>query len=240
MDTAGYVALTRQSGLWKEMQTVANNVANLATTGYRREGVVFAEMLEPLPAEGGGVAMTDARARFSDNTQGTLAPTGNSFDLAIQGEGYFMVETPDGPRLTRAGAFARNAQSEVVNLDGYRLLDQGGAPVFVPPDAGRVVVATDGTLSANGRPLAQIGLYRVENETAMLRQGGTLFNPDTEPLPVENPHILQGFIEESNVNPITEIARMIQVQRSYELGQKFLDNEHERIRNVTRTLGQRA
>lgn len=240
MDTAGYVALTRQTGLMKEMQTIANNIANLSTTGYRREGVVFAEMLAALPAEGGGVAMTAARARFSDPTQGGLNNTGGALDLAIQGQGYFMVETAEGPRLTRAGSFTQNTEGEVVNLDGLRLLDVGGAPIYVPPDAENLAIATDGTVSTNGRPLAQIGVFSVTDENAMLRQGGTLFNPGEEPLAVDNPVVLQGFVEGSNVDPITEIARMIQVQRSYELGQKFLDNEHERIRNVARTLGQRA
>ncbi|MBL4807323.1 MAG: flagellar hook-basal body complex protein [Rhodobacteraceae bacterium] len=240
MDTAGYVSLTRQTGLWKEMQTIANNIANLSTTGYRREGVVFAEMLEALPAEGGGVAMTAARVRFSDPSQGGLTNTKSPFDLAIQGRGYFMVETPDGERLTRAGAFAQNAEGELVNPDGLRVLDVGGAPIFIPPDVAGFSVAQDGTVSADGRPLAQIGVFDVEDPNAMLRQSGTIFDPGEEPIPVDDPVILQGFIEGSNVNPVSEIARMIEVQRTYELGMKFLDNEHERIRTVTRTLGQRA
>ncbi len=240
METAGYVSLTRQIGLWKEMQTVANNIANLSTTGYRREGVVFAEMIKALPTEGGSIAMTAARARFSDPSQGGLSQTENPFDMAIQGRGYFMLETPDGNRLTRAGAFVMNTAGELVNPDGLRVLDLGGAPIFVPPDAEQIAVAQDGTLSANGRPLAQIGIFDVEDPNAMLRQSGTVFDPGEEPILVDDPVVLQGFVEGSNVNPVREIARMIEVQRIYELGQKFLDNEHERIRTVTRTLGQRA
>ena len=241
MDNAGYIGLTRQTGLWKEMQVVANNVANMSTTGFRREGVVFTEMIEALPNEGGGIAMAAARARFSDPSQGAVKQTGNPMDLAIQGRGYFMVETPDGNRLTRAGAFAQNTEGEMVNPDGYRLLDVGGAPIFIPPDAAVVSVAQDGTVSADGNPLAQVGLFEVEDENAMTRQFGTLFNPgEAEPLAMEGAVVLQGFIEGSNVNPVTEMARMIEVQRTYEMGMKFLENEHERIKNVTRTLGQRA
>ena len=241
MDNAGYIGLTRQTGLWKEMQIVANNVANMSTTGFRREGVVFTEMLEALPNEGGGIAMAAARARFSDPSQGAVKQTGSPMDLAIQGRGFFMVETPEGNRLTRAGAFAQNTEGEMVNPDGYRLLDVGGAPIFIPPDAAVVSVAQDGTVSADGNPLAQVGLFEVVDENAMTRQYGTLFNPgEAAPLAMENAVVLQGFIEGSNVNPVTEMARMIEVQRTYEMGMKFLENEHERIKNVTRTLGQRA
>ncbi len=241
METAGYVTLSRQTGLWKEMQVVANNVANISTSGFRREGVVFTEMLQALPNEGGGVAMAAARARFSDPSQGSMTQSGNPMDLAIQGRGYFMVETPDGNRLTRAGAFALNTEGEIVNPDGLRLLDAGGAPIFIPPDADRVSIAQDGTVSANGNPLAQVGIFEVQDEAAMSRQFGTLFDPgDEEPLAMLEPVVLQGFVEGSNVSPVTEMARMIEVQRTYEMGMKFLENEHERIRNVTRTLGQRA
>ncbi len=241
METAGYVTLSRQTGLWKEMQVVANNVANISTTGFRREGVVFTEMVQALPNEGGGVAMAAARARFSDPTQGNVSQTGNPMDLAIQGRGYFMVETPEGNRLTRAGAFALNTENEMVNPDGLRLLDLGGAPIFIPPDAALVSVSQDGTVSADGNPLAQVGIYEVADESALTRQFGTLFNPgDQEPVAMEGAVVLQGFIEGSNVNPVTEMARMIEVQRTYEMGMKFLENENERIRNVTRTLGQRA
>ncbi len=241
MDNAGYIGLTRQTGLWKEMQVVANNVANMSTSGFRREGVVFTEDIQAVANEGGGIAMAAARARFSDPSQGAVKQTGNPTDLAIQGRGYFMVETPDGNRLTRAGAFAMNTEGEVVNPDGYRLLDTGGAPIFIPPDAANVTVSQDGTVSADGNPLARIGIFDVQDENAMTRQYGTLFNPGkAEPLAMENPAVLQGFIEGSNVNPVTEMARMIEVQRTYEMGMKFLENEDQRIRNVTRTLGQRA
>ena len=98
MDLAGYVALTRQAGLAKELQSVANNIANLSTTGYRREGVVFAEMVEALPVEGGSVAMTAARGRWFDELQGALDESGGALDLAIEGEGYFTVMTAAGER----------------------------------------------------------------------------------------------------------------------------------------------
>ncbi len=237
MDNAGYVSLTRQTGLLKELQTIANNVANISTTGYRREGVVFSEYIQPTGRRSPSLSFADANARMTDPTQGALTRTGDTFDFAIEGEGFFQLETPSGVRLTRAGAFTPNASGELVSPDGFRLLDSGEAPIFVPPDAGPVSLAPDGTLSANGTPLAQVGVVLPNDPAAMIRAGGVMFKNPSGTTPIEHPKIMQGFLEGSNVSPVTEMARLIEVQRSYELGQKFLDREDERIRSVIRTLG---
>jgi flagellar basal-body rod protein FlgF len=240
MDLAGYVALSRQAGLDKELQAVANNIANISTTGYQREGVVFAEMVQVLPAEGGSVAMTDARARFTDQVQGTLAQTGGTLDFAIEGDGYFSVMTPQGERLTRAGAFTRDADGQVVNMDGHLLLDGGGGPIIIPFEAASIVLSADGTLSVDQQPVAQVGLFLPEDATEVVREAGVLFRVDgaTAPVEPERTKILQGFVEQSNVNPVAELARMIAVQRAYEFGQKLLDQENDRISQTVRVLGQ--
>lgn len=237
MDLAGYVAVSRQSGLLKEIQSVANNIANISTTGFRREGVVFAEMVEALPTEGGSVAMTAARGRYTAEAQGTLVQTGGSLDMAIEGEGYFTVLTPQGERLTRAGAFARNADGEIVTPDGYPLLDEGGGAIAIPFEAENVGISGDGTISVNGEPVARVGLVTVEDQTELFREAGTLFRADGGTIPLEEGRIAQGFLEQSNVNAVSEMARMIMVQRAYEYGQKMMDNEDERIRLVVRVLG---
>ncbi|QYK41579.1 MAG: flagellar hook-basal body complex protein [Paracoccaceae bacterium] len=235
MDAAVYATLTRQSGLMREMQIVANNIANQSTAGFRREGTVFAEHVARLD-DGPSLSMAHATARHVDLTQGGLTQTGGAFDLAIQGDGFFLVETPQGQRLTRAGAFSPDAQGELVTADGYRLLDIGAAPVFLPPDAGPVGIAADGTVSAGGQPLARIGLWAPSDPVALRHQSGLLFDGGVLQ-PVDGAAILQGFLEDANVNPVAEIARMIAVQRAYELGQAFLDNEDRRVRAVTQTLG---
>ncbi|PTE16638.1 flagellar hook-basal body complex protein [Pseudogemmobacter blasticus] len=235
MDTAGYVTLGRQSGLMREMQVVANNIANLSTTGFRREGVVFAEHVARLDHEP-SVSMAHGNGRIVDLSQAGLTPTGAPFDLGIQGEGFFLVETPQGNRLTRAGSFTPSAEGELVTPEGFRLLDAGGTPVFVPPDAGQVGVASDGTLSAGGAPIARIGLWRPVDPLALRHQSGTLFDGG-QLEPAETGVIRQGFLEDSNVQPVAEIARMIEVQRAYEMGQKFMDAEDTRMRGVIQTLG---
>jgi flagellar basal-body rod protein FlgF len=235
MDAAGYATLNRQSGLMREMGVIANNIANASTTGFRREGVVFSEFVAALD-EDPSLSMAHASGRHVDLGQAAVSQTGGQFDFAIQGDGFFLIETPQGDRLTRAGSFIPSAEGELVTPDGFRLLDAGGAPVFIPPDAKAVALASDGTLSANGDPIALIGLWRPADPLTLTHQSGTLFAA-SELEPVESATILQGMLEDSNVEPVSEIARMIEVQRAYELGQKFLDAEDQRVRGVIQTLG---
>ena len=236
MDAAGYTTLTRQTGLMREMQVVANNIANISTNGFRREGVVFAEYVADL-GDGPSLSMAHATGRNVDLRQAGLSQTGGAFDFAIQGDGFFLLDTPQGQQLTRAGSFTPSAEGELVTADGMRLLDQGGAPVFIPPDAGTVAMGSDGTLSANGVPLGKIGLWQPVDKTQLKHQSGTMFAASGGVEPIEGGTVMQGFLEDSNVDAVSEIARMITVQRAYELGQTFLDREDARVRDVVQTLG---
>jgi flagellar basal-body rod protein FlgF len=237
MDNAIYATLTRQSGLMREMQTVANNIANVSTNGFRREGVIFSEHIAALDGGEPSLSMAEALARIVSRTQGPLAETGGTFDFAIEGEGYFLIDTPEGQQLTRAGSFTPSPEGELLTLDGFRLLDAGAAPVFVPAGARGITLSQDGTLSAEGRPLAEIGLFLPADPNGLVHVGGTRFSAEAGVEAIEGGVMLQGFLEESNVDPISEIARMIEVQRAYEMGQTFLDREDERIRGVISTLG---
>lgn len=235
METAGYTTLTRQSGLMKEMQVVAHNLANAATSGFRREGIVFTEHVAKLDGEG-SVSMASATARLVDLQPAGLSQTGGTFDLGIQGEGFFLVQTPDGERLTRAGSFFPSAEGTLVTPDGYPLLDAGGAPVVAPTDTASVRISTDGTMSASGGVVAEIGLWQPVDPASLRHQSGVLFSA-SEVEPMEGATIRQGFVEDSNVDPMTEVARMIEVQRAYEMGQKFLESEDQRQKGVIQTLG---
>lgn len=238
MENAIYAALSRQSGLVRELQAVANNIANSATTGFRREGVIFAEHVRRA-GDAPSLSIPHASARHIDLAQGDIEATGGSFDLAIEGAGFFLVETPGGQRLTRAGHFMPNVAGELVTPDGHRLLDAGGAPVFVPAVAGAVAIGRDGTMVADGQPIARIGLYEPADAKVLRHETGTLFEaPELQE--AANPGvILQGRLEGANVSPMAEIARMIEVTRAYEAGQTMLEREDERIRGVVDTLGRR-
>lgn len=235
METAGYTALSRQSSLMREMQVIANNIANANTTGFRQEGVIFSEYV----TEGDGktgVAMAAGRVGTTSMAQGNLEMTGGMYDLAIEGDGFFLIEAPGGQRLTRAGAFSPSAEGTLVTPDGYPVLDEGGAPIFVPPQALDLAVARDGTISTDGRAIGQVGIVRPLDPFGMVREGGQMFRSDAGFEPVENPRVMQGFVEASNVDPILQVARMVDVQRAYELGQSFMEREDNRIRTALKAF----
>ena len=120
--------------------------------------------------------------------------------------------------------------------DGYPVLDAGGAPIFVPPQAIDLSIARDGTISTEGRPIGQVGVVQPLDPRAMIREGGQMFRSDAGFEPVDAPRVMQGFVEASNVDPILQVARMVEVQRAYELGQSFMEREDERIRSVLKNV----
>ena len=237
MENGYYTTLNRQIGLLRDAQTVAQNIANISTTGYRAERIEFSEFVNNLGPDEPSLSMADGAARATDLTQGELRQTNGTFDLAIEGEGFFLVGTPDGDRLTRAGAFSLSSEGSLTSPDGALLLDAGGAPVFVPPNATAISVGPDGTVSADGEPVAQLGLWTA-NSLRMTREDGVRFNPNGPPELIDGGRILQGFVERSNVDAVTQMAKLIQTQRAYELGQSFLDREDERVSTAIRLIGQ--
>lgn len=237
MENSGYTTITRQSGLMKEMRVVANNIANTATSGFRQEGVIFSEYVKSVDGAS-SLSMGQADARNTSFAQGALTQTGGQFDFAIEGDGFFLVETPLGERLTRAGAFSPNADGDLVTPDGFRVLDAGGAPVFIPPGAADIAVSSDGTISTNGDPVGQLGLVQPLNPQGLIREDGVMFRADEGYEPAEQGRILQSFVENSNVNPILQLTRMIEVQRAYELGASFVEAEDERVRQAMRSISQ--
>ncbi|TKW65318.1 MAG: flagellar hook-basal body complex protein [Paracoccus denitrificans] len=236
MDNAIYAGLTRQSGLMREMRVIANNIANAETTGFRREGVIFSEYLASTGNRREGLSMANARGRLLDLDQAGMSMTGGTYDLAIDGPGFFAVQTPDGIRITRAGAFLTSPEGELMNADGHRLLDEGQAPVQIPAGAASVVIGPDGTVSADGEQIARVGLFAAPDPGTMLRSGGTMFATDGGLEPALDASVQQGFLEGSNVDSIAEISRMIEVQRAYEMGQNLLDREDKRIRDTIASM----
>lgn len=233
MEASSYVTLSRQAGLMNEMRIVANNIANAATTGFRQQGVMFSEFIRTAP-EQPSLSMSRAQVRDTSFAQGALTQTNGSFDFAIEGEGFFQIQTPAGPRLTRSGRFSPNAAGDLVTPEGYPVLDEGGAPVFVPAGT-QIAVAADGTLSADGQPLGRIGLFQPADPLDLVREDGVRFQTGAA-IPAGEARMLQGFVERSNTDPVLQVARMIEVQRAYELGQSFLDAEDQRIRDAVKTL----
>jgi flagellar basal-body rod protein FlgF len=236
MDNAGYVGLSRQAGLSRELTTIANNLANMNTNGFRRESAIFAEYVSALSNGDSSLSVATQSRRFIDTSAGEAAVTNAPLDMAISGDGFFLVEAPSGERLTRDGAFSLNAERELVTAQGFRVLDEGGSAIVIPPGQDDVAVSPDGSISANGQPVARIGVVTA-NPAFMVREGNNMFRAETGFEQVADPRVQQGVLEGSNVNAIEEMARLIEVQRAYQASKSFIDDESERISRTIRTLG---
>lgn len=234
MDISNYTTITRQAGLMREMEAIANNIANAATTGFRQEGMMFSEYL--VSTMNDSVSMAHANLSRTDFSQGALVQTGNQIDLALQGQGYFAVATQDGQRLTRNGAFSILETGQMVTNDGYSVLDMGGGPLFVPPDVANFTVGGDGTISDGERILGQVGVLQPAENSTLIREDGVLFKVVGETEMAIDTKILQGFLEKSNTDPVQQMARMIAVQRAYEIGQSFQETEDKRVRSVAQAI----
>lgn len=235
MSNVSYVALSRQRALASELTSIANNVANADTTGFRRDAFIFSEYVNALAGEP-SLSQTRIGARMIDPAQGGMTATGGPFDLAIEGAGYFTVDSPSGPRLTRAGSFVLNEAGVMTTPDGHPLAGEGGAPIAVPADAGRIVISADGVVTANDENIGRIELVDAD-PTTLVRDGGNLFRATVETTPVERSAIRQGQLENSNVNVVLEVSRMIEVQRAFEMVQQMLNDDAERARRAIDALG---
>ncbi|MBA4339195.1 flagellar hook-basal body complex protein [Hyphomonas sp.] len=237
MSSAIYTSLGRQQGLMQEMQVVANNLANSSTTGYKSDRAIFAEFLvSPGPQED-SVSMGGLGGHAFKLSQGDFKFTGGQFDLAVQGEGFFVLQTPQGPRLTRAGNFQLSAESTLIDAFGNGVLGAGGNPITIPEDANQVSIGADGSISADGQLIDRVGVVRAEGE--LLRDSNTFFSAPGGYAQFEEANIIQGALEQSNVSPVLEVARMIEVQRAYEAGQAMLDREDDRINQLITSLRER-
>ncbi len=250
MDNPIYVSLSRQSGLMRELRVIANNIANSDTTGFKRESAVFSEYVHNLStpettlnagrgAPQSSISMGRLAAHASDFESGSLRQTGGSLDVAIDGEGFFTVETPQGERLTRAGHLMTDSEGTLIQHSGYPVLDDGGGRIQIPQDVNLLAIGGDGTISADGVEIARIAIVTTD-PTQLVRDGDNFWTAGAPTQPLEAPRLMQGFLEGSNVQPVNEIARMIEVQRHYEAGQKLMDIENDRIKSVISTIRQIA
>jgi flagellar basal-body rod protein FlgF len=236
MENAGYIALSRQMTLRREMDVIANNMANLNTPAFKNQSMLFVEFLETSDS-GEKTSFVQDIALVRNLTEGQMTATQNPLDLAISGEGYFAVETPVGPRYTRNGVFQLNADGELVTSSGQRVLGEGGGPIALPPNSANVEITRDGTVSTEQGPAGRLRLVRFEDEQAMVKLADGLYDADgQDPLPVEDAEVVQGMIEGSNVQGIIELTKMIETVRHYSATGKMVNDEHERLRRAIQSL----
>lgn len=232
MENTAYIALSRQMVLRQKMDLVAHNLANLNTPGFKGEDMLFVEYLDTsTPQEPLSYVQNISMIRDLEN--GTLTPTENPLDLAINGEGYFVVETPEGRRYTRNGAFSLNAERQIVTASGLALLSNAGSPLEIPANSSAITITRDGTVSSERGPVGRIDLVTFANEQQLKKIGGGLFDAeDQQPEPLQDGEVQQGMIEGSNVKGVVEMTRMIETLRSYQAASKLIDEEHRRQREA--------
>lgn len=241
METTSYVALSRQAALWRQMDVVANNLANMNTPAFKTENMMFRDyVLKSRAADrpfGDKTAFVQDVSVFRNMSDGALSQTGNPLDIAVKGEGYMVVDTPQGARYTRNGHLRLDESGQIVTAEGYPILSNSDQPFFLAPNEQSVTIAADGTVSTENGQVGKIRVVRFENEQELKKVAGGLFQTEAEAQDVERPQVVQGMIEESNVQPVVEMTKMIQVQRSYESVQRMIENEHDRVRKAIDVLG---
>jgi flagellar basal-body rod protein FlgF len=248
MENAALIGLSRQMAIGRELEVVANNIANLNTIGYKADGSVFEEYLSTTARHGHfqgsdrRMSYVSDRATWHDFKQGGILQTGNPLDVAIDGDSFLVVGTPQGDRYTRNGALKINATGQLVTNDGLVVQGDGGPIIFQNTDS-KIAIAEDGTIrvrqGADTKSDAIRGKLRVvrfEQVGRLQKDGAGLFKaPDgvipRAPVPPQRVRVLQGALEQSNVSPILEMARMVEISRTYTQIQGLLQGHSDMRRN---------
>jgi flagellar basal-body rod protein FlgF len=241
MQTSLPVALSAQLAMEKRLDTIADNLANSRTAGFRAEEVKFESFMSRAAAE--PVAFASTGETYVSTRTGEMTQTGNTLDMAVNGNAYFAVQGPKGPIYTRDGRMTITDTGDVTSLTGVPFLDAGGAPLQVDPSAGPIQIARDGMILQRGTQIGAVGLFEIPANAKLTRAGTSGFTPDRPATPLldfGSVSVLQGFTEGSNVNPILEMTRLIAVQRAFESAANFIETSERSLDSAVAQLGQKA
>ncbi|MEM1380805.1 MAG: flagellar basal-body rod protein FlgF [Pseudomonadota bacterium] len=236
MDTSLYVNLSYQSSLQRRLELIANNIANVNTAGFKGERVMFDDVTHKSAGAAGtaSVSFVIDRASYTDFNTGSITQTGNQFDVAVVGEGFLSVETPNGIRYTRDGRMNVSPNGVLVNLDGSPVLGRAGEQIQIPEQAISVAISQSGTISVQleGEPqpidIGTIGIFEFDEPQRLEREESGRFNAeDTFAVNKQDGQIQQFAIESSNINPIKEIIKLMELSRAYTQVSKSSSDIHD-------------
>lgn len=233
-----YVSMSAQIALDKRLTTIAHNMANVNTGGFRAQGVSFASVLSKTGEK--PTAFVSTGTEYITRAQGSAVKTDNPFDVAIQGDGWFAIKTPDGTAYTRDGRFKMTAEGQLQTLGGYPVLDAGNATMLLDSAAGAPVISADGMISQNGRQVGAIGLFSIPDNAKLDRWDNSAVKTDLPATPILDfsvNSVAQGFSESSNVNPIIEMTKLIDVQRAFDGLANANQASDNTMRDAIKTLG---
>ncbi|MFB2549673.1 flagellar basal-body rod protein FlgF [Ensifer soli] len=238
MQTGLYVALSSQIALERRMNTIADNVANANTVGFRGTEIKFDEVLgNTQPAK---VSFVDQGKDYLKTSSGALTLTGGQLDVAIKGNAWFSIDTQAGPALTRDGRFTITEAGELVTVNGHPVLDAGGAPIQLNAGGGEIVIGADGAISQGGNPVAALGLFEGNFENGFTRYGNSAVMPMTPPEAVIDRFdvgVMQGYVEEANVDPIQSMTQLIAVSRAFDHVSALMRQGEGTLDEAIKTLG---
>ncbi|MEO6338477.1 MAG: flagellar basal-body rod protein FlgF [Caulobacteraceae bacterium] len=240
MDNALYVGLSRQLTLQRALQLAASNIANADTVGFKVEQQMLkTEPLSPpnLHVDPINYVLDQGIAR--NFGQGPLDQTGNTYDVAIDGDGFFTVQTDQGPRYTRDGRFTVNTQNKLVDKNGHSVLNSSGSEITFNPTQLAPTIGEDGSISQGTGSIGKIGVVRFANLAALKKEGDNLYSVSDgqAPLPAANAHVRQGMVERSNVQPVLEITNLIEITRAYERVATMMNQNQDLASKAIERLG---
>lgn len=241
MENAQLVSLSRQIALQRQMDVVANNMANINTTGFKASDLLFEDYLMPVASDN-DFAGLDREVHFTqdwstvhDMSAGSVEQTGNPLDVALMGEGFLTVQTGAGPRYTRSGSLAIDANGILVDLNGNPVLGTSGPIKFDDSDTD-ITIGSDGTVATNNGSKGQLALAQFTDPQILVREGDNYFSGPASNTPITT-RIMQGSIEKSNVSGVTELTTMIRVQRAYQSLASLMQKQDDLRSTAIQKLG---
>ncbi len=242
MENAAYIGLSRQMTLRRELDIVANNIANADTTGFKVEQLMVGTEVGARARNDNvrpGVSFVMDSGVGRDYGQGALQQTGRTLDFAIEGEGaFFTLQDGAGEAYTRDGAFTLDPEGRLTTQGGLPVLADGGE-IILDPALGAVSVAPDGSISQNGQPVGRLSVVRFETLSVLEKGGDGLYRntSNAQPMEATDARVRQGMLEGSNVNPILEITNLIEISRAYERITKLIEQSTDLSKRAVERLG---
>lgn len=237
MENIAYIALSQQMALRTRMDQTANNVANVSTPGYKSYHTLLTEEIKK-PESTQAMSMVMDYGQYRNTAQGPMTQTGNDLDFALRGQGYFTVLTDNGPRYTRDGHFTLNREGQIITASGDLVAGNGGGPITIPPEAKNITVGKDGSIQTDVGAIGQFAIVQFDDDQLLKSAGNNQYTADgVAAIADTETDVLQGMVEESNVQGVKEMTEMIDILRKYQSASRLIQTDHDRQSNAINILG---
>lgn len=236
MENSVYIGLSKQVVLRENMNIIAQNVANVNTPGYRGQNMLFTEYVEDPRYMKEDISMVLDYGQYQMTDPGSLKETGNPLDIALVGNGFLGIQTPNGIQYTRAGNLTMDSEGILRNARGMAVASDGGGDIVIPRDAKEISIDRKGAVSTEQGQIGQLMIAEFENYQELNPAGNGLYETKSAPIPADKTAVMQGKLEGSNVQAVVEMTRMIDVLREYQAVQNMMQSEHERLRSSAQRL----